>query len=454
MSVAISKDSRKLSFRKGIHPADREELSRDQAIEVIPTPEVVRIPLLQHLGAPSKVCIEARAEVRMGQRIAEASPGLSANIHASVDGKTAREGLVTLPNGRRVATLPIKSNPEQGLQGDALKEVYLGGDWTFDPQSLDPADIARSTLEAGIVGMGGAAFPTHIKLAKNEKKPIADILVNGCECEPYLTADHRLMIESPDSVIAGSLMVQRATGAKHVSICIEDNKPKAIEAIRQAIGDRDIDIKVMKSKYPQGSEKALTVAALGRAVPTGGLPLDVGVVVVNVGTAASIARMVLRGMPLTHRIVTVTGEGIVQPKNLLVPIGTDFKTLIDACGGLREDVDIARIIAGGPMMGFAITDLDTPVTKGTSGITVLTAESIRREQATACVRCGMCVDVCPLDLVPTKLALAARHQNVELLNRYHIDACMECGCCAYQCPAGIPLVQLIRSGKILKRNRK
>lgn len=452
MSAFSLKNLKRFTFNKGIHPPECKELAENKAIEVLPTPNIVRIPLLQHIGAPAKICIDARAAVNAGDKIAEAGAMISTHIHASVTGKTAREGVTTLPNGRHVSTLPIKAAPEQELEGEALKEAFLGGDWEVDLSQIDPESISKTTLEAGIVGMGGAAFPSHIKLMRNENRPITDLVINGCECEPFLTADHRLMLESPKSIIAGALLAQHATGATRISICIEDNKPDAIHTMIEAIGDRDIDVKVMRSKYPQGGEKSLVIAAIGKPIPTGGLPLDVGVVVLNVGTVASMARMIIKGMPLTHRIVTVTGPGIVEPKNLIVPIGTDFETVINYCGGLKENV--ARIIAGGPMMGFSITDLSIPVTKGTSGITVLTQNELASSETTACVRCGLCVDSCPLDLVPTKLALAARFKNVDILEQYNVDACMECGCCAYQCPANIPLVQLIRTGKILKRNKR
>jgi len=439
----------KFTFNKGIHPPECKSYAEHQPIEVLPTPDTVRIPLLQHLGAPAKVTIEPRAAVKAGDKIAESGGFISSNIHAPVSGKTAREGVTTLPNGRRVDTIPIKADPEQEFSGDALKEAFLGGDWTVDLSKIDANEVSKKALEAGIVGMGGAAFPSHVKLMRNDNRPITDLVINGCECEPFLTADHRLMLESPQSIIAGALIAQHATGASKISICIEDNKPDAIQTMIQAIGDRNIDVKVMRSKYPQGGEKSLVLAAIGKAIPTGGLPLDVGVVVLNVGTVSALARMILRNMPLTHRVMTVTGPGIVNPKNLLVPIGTDFETVINYCGGLKEEA--TRIIAGGPMMGFSVTDLSTPVTKGTSGITVLTAKEVKETETTACVRCGMCVDACPLDLIPTKIALAARFKNVDVLKRYSVDACMECGCCAYQCPANIPLVQLIRTGKIYKR---
>ena len=291
----------------------------------------------------------------------------------------------------------------------------------------------------------GAAFPAHVKYTPNDDKPVDTVLINGCECEPYLTPDYRVMLEGTQAVIAGAILAGRAAGARDIIIGIEDNKPEAVKVLRHAAQGTDVQIAVLKTKYPQGSEKQLIMAVLKREVPLGGLPLDVGVAVSNVGTAAAIARAVMRGKPLTHRVVSVTGSGIRNPKNLLVPIGISYRELIDYCGGLKEDA--ARIISGGPMMGFAFANLDAPVTKGTSAMTVLTAEDVRKAEETACIRCGRCVDACPMNLVPTKIALASRAKDVDLAQAYHIMACFECGSCAFTCPASIPLVQLVRTGK-------
>ncbi len=309
----------------------------------------------------------------------------------------------------------------------------------------EPGQIAEAVAEAGIVGLGGAAFPTHVKLLKNDKKPIDTLLVNGCECEPYLTSDYRLMLEHPEPIVTGALLAARANEAARVVVVIEDNKPRAVESMRQAAGATGIEVAVVRTKYPQGGERQAIQAVTAREVPTLGLPLDIGVVVVNVGTAAAIARAVVRGRPLTHRVVSVTGGGVARPRNLLVPVGASYAELIDFCGGLNAEA--ARVVAGGPMMGFTLGDLDTPVTKGTSGVTVLTRDDVRRAEETSCLRCGRCVDACPLGLVPAKIAEAARHDDWELARTYHMQACMECGCCAYTCPASIPLVQWIRLGK-------
>jgi electron transport complex protein RnfC len=260
------------------------------------------------------------------------------------------------------------------------------------------------------------------------------------------------MIEAPEAILAGALLAAKAVGASIVAIGIEDNKPKAVETMKAAASGTPVKVCVVHTKYPQGSEKQMIKALVGKEVPVGGLPMDVGVAVTNVGTAAAVARAVLRGKPLTHRVVCVTGAGIQQPKNLLVPIGIALQELIDYCGGLKPEA--ARLVAGGPMMGFSFSDLDMPVTKGTSGVTVLTHADVQKAEETACIRCGRCVDACPMKLVPTKLALACRHKDLALAERYHLMACFECGCCAYVCPANLPIVQLVRTGKALLMARR
>lgn len=432
------------SFARGVHPDDHKRLSSEAPIEVLPTPSEVAIPLLQHLGAPCEPLHKPRTEVKLGDEVGKQSGFVGAPVHASVNGKTAREGVTTLPNGRHVQTVPIKAEGEQ-LEGRALWDEIFGGEWPLAGLPDDPAAIVDAVQNAGIVGLGGAAFPTHVKLRRQESKPIHTLLVNGSECEPYLTSDYRLMLEAPAPIVTGALLAATACGASEVVIAIEDNKPRAIEAMTKAAAGSKVRVIGMPTKYPMGGERQLIRAATGLAVPTGGLPLDVGIVVVNVGTAAAIARAVLRGRPLTHRIVSVSGAGIASPKNLLVPIGVSYLALVDACGGLRDGA--IRAVAGGPMMGFALGTLDAPVTKGTSGLTIMTRDDVKKADETNCVRCGRCVDVCPVHLVPTKIALAARKKAWGIARAYHIQACIECGCCAYACPASIPLTQLIRMGK-------
>ena len=443
--TATARGAPQATFARGAHPPDRKALAAEAPIEVLPTPKAVKVPLVQHLGAPAQAVVKPKQDVALGEMIGKSAGFISAAVHASIAGKTGMACAVTLANGRHVEAIPIAAGEAGQLEGEALLADVFGGDWPTDAGGYEPQQIADAASDAGIVGLGGAAFPTHVKLLRNEAKPIDTLLVNGCECEPYLTSDYRLMVEHPSPVVAGALLAARATGASRVVVVIEDNKPAAIASIRGAAAGTGIELAVAAIKYPQGGERQAVLAVTGREVPTGGLPLDVGVVVMNVATAAAVARAVVRGKPLTHRIVTVTGGGVARPGNLLAPVGVSYGELIDACGGLRPEA--ARVVAGGPMMGFAIGDLSAPVTKGTSGVTVLTADDVRKAGETPCLRCGQCVDVCPLGLVPTKIALAAKGGDWELARRYHMTACMECGCCAYTCPAAIPLVQLIRMGK-------
>jgi Na+-translocating ferredoxin:NAD+ oxidoreductase subunit C len=442
------------TFRRGVHPAEHKALAADRAIEVPPTPSSLSVPVLQNVGAPIEPLVQPKQEVAVNEKIGEATAFISAPAHSPVHGTVGRESVVTLPNGRHVQTLSIQPS-EGNLEGRALWDDIYGGNWTTAGlDRYDPAEIADKVKEAGIVGQGGAAFPTYVKLLRNEKKPVDTVLVNGCECEPYLTSDHRVMVEAAGAVVTGALLAARAAGAERTIVAIEDNKPDAVEAMRAAAEGAPVQVAVVETKYPMGGEKQTVRAVLGRTIPTGGLPLDVGVVVINVGTASAIARAVLRGKPLTHRVVSVTGAGIRRPNNLLVPIGAPIASLIEYCGGLTEGA--VRVLAGGPMMGFALSRLDVPVTKGASGIVALTEEDVARSRETTCVRCGRCVDVCPLNLVPSRLAMASRHHAWERARGDHIQACMECGCCAYVCPASIPLVQLIRMGKaeLIKEDRK
>ena len=433
------------SFARGIHPEGGKAFAADAAIEVLPVPAEVRIALLQHTGAPCESLVKSKQEVAAGEMIGSSDAFISAPVHTPIAGTAAMATVATLPNGRHVSVVPIKAADEQPTPEQILEDIF-GGDWpTRGLDKHDPAAIATAVHDAGIVGLGGAAFPTHVKLTRNDAKPVDTLLVNGCECEPYLTADYRVMLEHPRPIITGAILAAHAAGATQIVIAVEDNKPAAADALVDAAAGTDVKVAVVKTQYPMGGERSVIPAVLAREVPTGGLPLDVGVVVINVGTAAAIARAVLRGKPLTHRVVTLSGAGIANPKNLLVPVGVSYGELIEYCGGLTADA--ARVVAGGPMMGFTLGDFDAPVTKGTSGLTILTHDDVRRAEETACVRCGRCVDVCPLNLVAQKLAVAARHKDWDLAKRYHLMACCECGCCAYVCPASIPLVQLMRAGK-------
>ncbi len=447
MASGFSGLSGKGTFSRGVHPPDQKHYAAEAGIEVLPAPEKIILPLSQHIGAPCKPVRKTKDEVKVGDVIGEPGGFVSAPVHASIDGTVMKTTSVTLPTGRRVPAVPIKSaSQDTSPAGAALFEELTSADWDRQAaQRQDPQAIVAAINNAGIVGLGGAAFPTHVKLTPNKEKPVDVLLLNGCECEPYLTSDYRLMMEAPQAIVTGALLAARAAGAEHIIIAVEDNKPKAIESLDAAVKGTNIKVVKVKTKYPQGSEKHLIVAVTGRKVPPGALPLDVGVVVSNVGSVCAIAFAVLKQKPLTHRVVAVTGAGIRSPKNLFVPIGTPYRHLIAYCGGLMPDA--VRLVSGGPMMGFAFTDLDLPVTKGTSGVTVLVGNDVKKADETSCVRCGRCVDVCPMNLVPSKLAMAARNNAPDVAEAYHVMACVECGCCAYTCPASLPLVQLIRMGK-------
>jgi electron transport complex protein RnfC len=436
---------RRGTFDRGIHPPANKHFSTGSDIEIVPCPERVVLPLQQNVGGPCTPVVKPRQKVTWGELIGRGEAFVSSALHAPVTGTVERSVMTTLANGRHMPAIAIRTD-DPGLQRQDLWDAVFGGPWPKDCIGIyEPQQIHEAILDAGIVGLGGAAFPTHVKINPNPQKPIHTLVVNGCECEPYLTSDEQLMRQAPDAIIAGAFLASYAVGAQRVIIGVEDNKPEAAESLRQSVGRTGIEVRLLRTKYPQGSEKHLIKAVVGREVPLGGLPADVGVAIGNVGTMAAVARAVVRSRPLTHRVICVTGAGVAQPKNLLVPIGISIGELIDYCGGLTADA--ARIVAGGPMMGFAVADRTTPVTKGTSGITILTHEDTTTAAAGPCVRCGRCVEVCPMGLVPTKLAQAARTGDLRLARRYNILACFECGACAYSCPARIPLVQWIRAGK-------
>jgi electron transport complex protein RnfC len=440
------------SFQRGIHPPHRKEYSESSPIELFTPEGELLIPMSQHIGAPCVPIIKPREPVCYGQKIADVSHPISAPIHASLAGTTGLPVMTLLPGpgGRRCDAIPIKPAAKaEALPPDFLRQ-FLDRNWGgAEPTKYDPEEIIQKIREGGLVGMGGATFPTYFKLKRNPQRPVNTVVLNGAECEPYLTADHRLMVECPEGILVGLQLAMRAAGADRALIAIEENKPEAIQAMRTAARGRPgIDLVVCASKYPMGGERQLIPAVLGRVVPSApkGLPLDVGVVVVNVATAHGIARAVVRDQPFTHRVVAITGLGVKKPGNWLVPIGTIFRELIDSCAGGVTDLAV-KVLAGGPMMGPTVPNLDVPVVKGVGGITVMIAEETARWREGPCIRCGRCIDNCPLYLSPTKIAHAVKHRDWDLANRYDMNACCECGCCAFICPAQIPLAQYIRAGK-------
>ena len=450
---------RRKSFPRGIHPPSRK-YTEASPIQLFTPVKDVLIPMAQHIGAACTPTVQSGQTVRIGEKIGDSDAPVSAPIHASINGTIGAGTVGLLPSGRRVPALPIKPAPDGGAQPSGFLADFLDRHWDgTDATRYEPDEICHAIRAGGIVGQGGATFPTFIKLKKDPNRPVDTVLLNGAECEPYLTADHRLMLECPEGIIVGLQLAMRSSGADRGLICIESNKPDAIDAMRAAAAGRPgIEVVVCDSKYPMGGERQLIPAVLGRTVPSApkGLPLDVGVVVINVATAHAIARAVVRQKPLTHRVVTVTGRGVRRPANWLVPLGVLFADLLEASGGMTDDA--VKVLAGGPMMGPCVPHLNVPVVKGTGGITVLSeAEAVRFEES-PCIRCGRCIDNCPLHLAPTKIAQAVRHRDYDLAARYDMDACCECGCCAYVCPAHIPLPQYIRAGKnqwrILQEQKK
>ena len=413
-------------FRGGIHPHDGKELARDAAIETMPAPPLVALPLSQHIGAPCTPTVKVGEMVKRGQRIATSQAFLHADIHASVSGKVKR-----IENGMIY------------LENDGLDAWVEGLPFTRDWQAMTPEDLLSAIEAAGIVGMGGATFPTQVKL--KPKKPVDVLILNGAECEPYLTADDRLMREEPERVVTGARILAKILGTNRSVIAVEENKPEAAEALRRAAG-QDLEVLLLRTRYPQGAEKMLIYAVTGREVPLGGLPMDAGAVVQNVGTAAAVADACCHGLPLTERITTVSGDAIRTPKNLRVRLGTSYRDAIDFCGGFSEQPD--KVLAGGPMMGRAQESLDVPITKGSSGILALTRRITAHGPELHCIRCGRCVAACPMGLVPSMLSILGERQDVEKArDSYGVMNCIECGCCTYVCPAKRNIVQYIRVTK-------
>ena len=423
-----------------MHPPEHK-LSSGLAIEELPLPDVVVIPVSQHLGAPAKVLVNRGDQVKIGQLIAQSEGFVSTNIHSSVSGKVLKVDQFLDSSGYKKMAVQIQ------VEGEVWEENIDRTDDLVRNTVLKSEAIRKKILEAGIVGLGGATFPSHVKLMVPKGKTAEYVIINGVECEPYLTADHALMIERTEEVFAGIQVLMKGLGVDKAIVGIENNKPDAIQKMKQIAQGSQMQVQVqgLKVKYPQGGEKQLVQALLKREVPSGGLPIDVGVVVFNVGTALAAYEAVNKNRPLIDRVVTVTGKSLKKPSNFLVRIGTPVSYLVEKAGGLPGDT--AKVVNGGPMMGKALSTLDVPVVKGSSGILLISEDEARRKELLPCIRCTKCVTVCPMGLEPYLMMTLSERSLFERMEGEKVMDCIECGSCSYTCPSSRPLLDYIRLGK-------
>lgn len=440
------------AFQRGVHPPSCK-LTANTKIRRLPFPPQVIVPLSQHIGKPPRPIVKVGQEVVRGQPIARTDDWLSVPHHAPVTGVVEFVGLRPGMRGPWIDSIVIRAHP------GATQEDLWGQ--PQDLSGMNSAELLQAIWDTGMVGLGGAAFPTHAKLTVPKQAKVHTLVVNGCECEPYLTCDHRIMVEQADALIAGIRYAMRATGAVRAIVGIEDNKPDAVAAIAAALRrsgpapEGEIHAEMVPTKYPQGSEKMLIMALFGVEIPAGGLPVSLGMVVNNVGTLAALGQLLPRGRGLTERVVTITGPGVARPGDYIVPLGTPLRFIIDYAGA--RDVDARQVILGGPMMGQAAASLNVPVTKGISGVLVLRGDDAMRHEDRKiypCIKCAECVESCPMGLNPSTLGMLAAKREYDLMGaRYHLGECFECGCCSYVCPANIPLVQQFRVAKQILREK-
>lgn len=430
-------------FRGGVHPPENKIQTENMAVEEVKAPKMLYVALLQHIGAPLDPIIAVGDRVLKGQKIADSQAFMSSPIHSPVSGIVKRIEDHVFPLMGRIKTVIIENDEQETW--DELSKIEK---W----ENVDRRTLLTMIREKGIVGIGGASFPTHIKLDPPADAKIDTLLLNGAECEPYLNSDNRLMIENPEKIVNGIKIIKKILGVNRAIVGIEENKPEAIASMRKAVEGTGIEIAPLKTKYPQGGEKQLIKAVLDRQVPSGKLPSAVGVVVQNTGTAAAIYDGIVNGIPLIEKVVTVSGKGIINPKNVKIAIGTPFSYLLDYCGVNREVVD--KLVMGGPMMGMAQFSEEAPVIKGTSGLLALTKEETNPYKTRACIGCGKCVEACPMGLEPLMFARLAAFEQWEQLKEYSLMDCIECGSCAYICPANRPLTEAIKIGKSKLRAMK
>lgn len=435
--------SANLTFPKGgVHPPESKGLTENLAVEAMPLPDELELILGQHIGAPCSPTVKRREEIAEGGLIGEVTRGLGVPLHAPVAGSIKAIGSSAHPLRVSTPSITIKTDPEA-----APISWEADGDW----RQNSAEELLQKVHGAGIIGMGGAGFPTHVKLKPPADNPVDTLLLNGAECEPYITADHRTMLEKAQEVVEGAKILLKILGIKTCTIGIENNKPDAIStmtAAAAAASDADFQIRVepLEVKYPQGSEKQLILAITGRKVPSMALPSAVGVVVHNVSTTKAVYDAVVLGKPLIEKVITVSGRGINRPANLLVKVGTKVSDIVEFCGGTKPD--LARVVLGGPMMGFAVSTLDIPVTKTTSSVLFLTEDEIDTRELSNCIRCGWCLEACPMGLEPKEIGIYVEAGKAEDTEQFGVFDCFECGSCAYVCPAKRPLVQFVRLAKM------
>jgi len=433
------------TFKGGVHPDEQKQLTENLVFEVMPNPKTVILPLSQHIGKPAKAVVKKGDVVKAGTIVAVQEGFISSPVHSSVSGVVKKIAVDANSSGFPKEAILIESSEINEFEQMS----------PLNPETITSEEIRERVKAAGIVGQGGAAFPTFVKLTPPKDKEIDFVIINGCECEPYLTRDYRLMLEKTNELIGGLKLIMKALGVKNGAIGIEDNKPEAISVLSEAVEkEKNIIIEVLETKYPQGAEKMLIKAVTNREVLPGRLPLDVGIVIQNIGTAIAIYDAVVNGEPEITAALTVSGKGINNTRNLIVRVGTPICDVIDYCGGVKDNA--VKVVVGGPMMGVAQYDFSAPVMKATSGILVLTDEEVNAHKETPCLKCGKCIDACPLNLVPTKLSRLSQLERYDDAEQLGITTCMECGTCTFTCPANIPLVQWIRLGKqrVMKNQRE
>ena len=429
------------SFFGGIHPKENK-IARDMAIQEFPEPDILVIPMSQHIGAPCSPLVKKGDSVTVGQKIGD-NTGLCVPVHAPVSGKVKAVEMRAHTSGTTVMSVVIENDHLGTLCEDVRPRTQTDVDW------LTPEELMNIIREGGIVGMGGATFPTHVKLASAMGK-VDTIIINASECEPYITADDRLCREMPEELISGIRIIMKILGLNNAHIAIEDNKPEAAKALQAHLSAADgITVDVLPAKYPQGAEKQMIYAITGREVPSGKLPADVRCAVFNVATCKAIHDVVYTGMPLIRRVVTVSGDIVMEPKNLLVPIGTSINDLMEAVGHSENPY---KVLSGGPMMGTSMYDLSAPTIKGVNAVTILGKRNKYAVDEPQCLRCGKCIDACPMKLMPVLMYKALQSSDPQTMESVHMLDCIECGCCAYACPASVPLVLAFRSGKQILRN--